>query len=285
MKFIYQDKQYSLAELKKEQQAFEKDLEVPNYLRKTVQPKLLGFDSGYCIAYDFLDDVYSQIASARYALLMGHKKLHDSNYISWSSGEIGQYWLRYEYLKNSIIWYSASYEMLWQALWFGYFLFRKLEFKIKNKIVKFHEVDSKETYQQLLTLCTYKNLNRALKSVSTEHSKSLFKQIDDFHITKEQKILRGWVNKLKHRGNIKARELYFSDGIQLEVGMFNSIYTTPEIVAIDEIVNVVKGYHVKFLKLTDYVYNFFNFTSVLQNQGNIDLQHLNIREYKKIIIE
>ncbi|WP_162054209.1 hypothetical protein [Pontibacter pamirensis] len=90
MKFIYQNKEYLLAELKEEQNAFEKELEVPDYLRKVEHLKLLGFDYGYCIAYDFFDDLYSQVTSARYALLMGHKKLYDSNYIKWSSGEIGQ---------------------------------------------------------------------------------------------------------------------------------------------------------------------------------------------------
>jgi hypothetical protein len=133
MKLIYKGKEYTLAELREEQRLFSENLQLPDYFRKVGLPMLIGFDYGYCLAFEFLDDVYSQAASARYALLLGHKKLHDSNHISWRSGETGQYWLRYEYLKNSIIWYNASYEMLWQALWFGYFLFRNLDFTVKKK--------------------------------------------------------------------------------------------------------------------------------------------------------
>ncbi|WP_162054210.1 hypothetical protein [Pontibacter pamirensis] len=197
--------------------------------------------------------------------------------------KLGSNRIRYQFLKNSIVWYSASYEMLWQALWFGFFLFRKNNFIIKKKPVTFYDIESKDIYQQLLTLCTYPNLERALLKVSTDHSALLLDNLRKFHECEEQKRVKIWVNKLKHNGNLKAKELYYKDSIELEEGKFNSNYTEPEVVAIDEMVNVLKGYHIKFCELVQYVYTFFDFASFIPEDRKV--RRMDVREYKKIVIE
>ena len=91
MKFIYQNNEYSLDELEKEHKTFKKKLKNPTFLISDRFALDFTLDYGYQIASDFFNDLFIQIMSAKFALIMGHNKIHDRNYVSWKSGARGQY--------------------------------------------------------------------------------------------------------------------------------------------------------------------------------------------------
>jgi len=288
MNIIYQGKEYTIEELRREQKLFEKSLEVPEYLQMDQVYDFVCLNPGYKLAIDFLGDLYFQITSARFALIMGHKKLHDSNYVSWDSGALGQIWLRSQYLRNAIVWYNSSYDLLWQAIWFGYSLFRKIGFgKPPQKI---QDVNSTETFQKLLRSCTYDKLCFALSAVEisegSDKAKELLEAIKEFNDYKQQKKVREWANSLKHRGSFKVKELYHPRS-GLTAGDFDSQYTKPLIVGIDEIPEILKDYHIAFCKLIRFTFSFFDFESMIpeKTEGAIYLdREAEEKDYKKIFI-
>lgn len=289
MKIIYQGKEYQLEDLRREQKQFEQSLEVPEYLKTEQVYDFVCFDPGYKLALGFFNDIYFQIASARFALIMGHKKLHDSNYVSWESGAIGQLWLRTEYLRNSIIWYNSSYDLLWQSVWFGFSLFRKI--KLGKPPKQIHDVDSEENFQKLLRSCTYDKLFSALSSVEenegSDNAKELIKRIQKFNGSEPQKEVREWANSLKHRGSFKVKELYNPSG-GLTIGTFNSDYTVPFIVGIDDISDILRKYHVSLCQLIKFTFDFFNFKDMIPEEieGKIPMDIVVKEEnYKKIVIK
>lgn len=283
MKFIYQNIEYTIEKLNEEQRNFEKLLDVPSYLQTDGNIDFFCLDPDYKLALDFFQDLYSQITSARFALIMGHKKLHDSNYVNQNSGKIGQYWLRFQYLKNAINWYNSSFDILWQTIWFGFALYKNIEFgRSPRKIL---QIDSPKAFKILLTRCKLDLIAKSLKEVDTVYSIELLKQIEKFNNSKEQKIIRKWANSLKHHGRFRIKELY-NPGSALKVGAFDSRFAQPMIVEIDKITEVLKDYHIAYCELTKYVYEFFNFDSMRppMENGKIPLRKRDEKEYKKIII-
>jgi len=178
MKIIYQNIEYTLQKLKHEQMNFEKSLEVPNYLILDGFIEFFCFDPEYKLAVEFCRDLYNQITSARFALILGHKKLHDSNYINWESDDLGQYWLRFQYLKNSINWYNSSFDILLQVIWFGFALYRIILFK--DSLKKNHYINSTETFNILLKKCRWKHILDSLKKVNSNASIELLNPLESF---------------------------------------------------------------------------------------------------------
>ena len=201
MKLIYQKKEYTLSDLEKENNNFTKKLKNPNFLISNRFAINFAFDPEYNIASDFFYNLYNQITRARFALIMGHKKIHDRNYVDWKSGEKGQYWLRSQYLENSIIWYNSSFDILLQTIWFGFSLYRKI-----NKL-RINKIDSPETYNKLLLACKYPTVKRALVQIGTSDSNDLLRVIEVYSKSNDRKKINGWANKLKHDGNFVVREL------------------------------------------------------------------------------
>jgi hypothetical protein len=281
MEIIYLNKKYTIKKLEEEQKKFQRALENPEFLIKKGLTDIFCFDPAYKIALDFFENIYNQFTAARFSLIMGHKKLHDSKYINWESGEEGQFWFRFMYLKNSIIWYNSSFELLWQAIWFGYRLYRNTE--IDKKII--HEIDSSKTYENLLLRCTYNRLTSSLRKINEEQSNCLLNKIQNFHSCKEQKTIRGWANSLKHKGNLFIKELYFS-GSGLKSGVFDSEFIKPKIIEIDLITETLKNYHINFNELLRYVYDFFDFKAMIPEgyNGKNEFRTRKEKEYKKIII-
>lgn len=284
MKVIYQNKEYTIEQLNKEQRDFENSLDVPNYLHSNDGLDFFCFDPQYKLAIDFFSDLYSQITSARFALVMGHKKLHDSNYVKWNSGEIGQYWLRFQYLKNSINWYNSSFDILWQAIWFGFALYRKIEFSRSPK--KIHDIDSPKAFKTLLERCKWDYIVKSLSEVDSVYSKDLLNQIKKFNDSQEQKVVRKWANSLKHHGSFRINELY-NPGSALIVGVFDSRYARPTIIEIDKITEALKEYHIAYCELTKYVFDFFNFDGMRPPivNGKTTILQKDEKDYKKIIIK
>lgn len=289
-KIVYKGKEYALEEIKKEQKLFQQGLEVPEFLKLDTMFDMFCVDPGYKIAKSIFDDLYIQVTSARFALIMGHQKLHDSNYISWQSGELGQLWLRSQYLRNSIIWYNSSYDLLWQSLWFGFALYRKILFKKPRRFI--HDIDSKNTFQEVLKECKFNNLKTALDSVEkgegAENAKKLMSKITDFHESDLQKKVREWANILKHHGNLKISELYNPPKSILKCGAFSSTYTAPLVIGIDEISDNLKEYHISLCNLIKFIHSFFDFEAMIgkQETGKMDISLIIEEEfYKKIIIK
>jgi len=279
MKFIYKDKEYTLNDLEKEHKKFAKSIKNPSFLLSNRFPLTFAFDPGYNIASDFFYDLYKQITSAKFALIMGHKKIHDRNFVNWESGATGQYWLRFQYIKNSIIWYNSSFDILLQTLWFGFSLYKRI--KINKK--RINEIDSSETYKDLLTACTYSKVKKVLKQINNPDSTDLLNEIDNYSKCNEREKINAWSNKLKHHGDFIISELY-SPSFGMKTGKYNSIYSNPEINEIEKLIEILKKHHLKLLKLTKFIFDFFNFDFFEKEEINIADIPKEI-EYKRIIIE
>ncbi len=78
MDLVYKDKIYTLEELYLAQISFEKSLEGVDYLILKNFFEFACLDPSYNLAVGLFRDLYSQLSSARFALLLGFRKLHDS---------------------------------------------------------------------------------------------------------------------------------------------------------------------------------------------------------------
>jgi hypothetical protein len=96
---------------------------------------------------------YTQCASARFALIQAHKKFYDSNMISWESGYKAQLWMRFQYLKNAVVWYNSYEDYIYQLIWF--------EFEMYTG-----SINNEKNYVQSLKDYSYTKVNSILKKMA-----------------------------------------------------------------------------------------------------------------------
>lgn len=258
MKIIYKGKEYSLKDLKIAQKTFNDSLKIPEYIAEyngTMEYRC--FDERYKLVFLFYIEHYEQLISARFALINSYRKIQDSNYINWNSGDYGQYWLRFQYLKNSIIWYNSSFELILQSLWFGFKLYNKINFKNKP----YNTIDSADAYKFFLEKCNIDNVKIGLeKSINSQDVIISLNKIKD---SIEFKNIKRWSNNLKHKGNFIVKEIYYPAG-GLKTQNFDSIYTTPEIIDIDIATETVKDFHIKLYEFAEEIFKLFNIPKIFE---------------------
>lgn len=283
MKFVYKDRKYTWNEWTEEYNRFVECLELPDDFRIDLNLREFGLiqDIGYSIAIDKFRELYSIIAGARSALMNAYLKFYDSNIISWESGYKGHLWMRFEHLKNAIIWYNASEDYIYQILWFAYDMYPDL-------------INSKESYQNCLKKCNYDKLLSTLKNLEpiNKDAKSLRIKISEYRNNPDVVYLREQLaNNLKHRANIQAiglEDLRMTGfKIQSKNGnqIFNSEWIEPELIDIDETIELLKRIHIKLVEYGRYILNFMNLNDMfIADEKGI---HLIIRDksvYKRISV-
>ncbi|MDB2051958.1 hypothetical protein QTI42_07855 [Clostridium perfringens] len=279
IKFVYNRKEYTLDELINDYNTFSREVELPNDLTEysILKPEILVVDKGYAISVGKLDELYGMIASARNALILSYQKFYDSNIISFESGEIGQLWMRAEYLKNAIVWYNSCEDYIYQIIWFAYELHGK-------------SISNREEYEKALKECTYGKVKNKVGEFNNENSKLLLELINNYRNDDQVKYLReNLANNLKHRANLAFEELYSEDIMTVYDGSLNiSEIVKPNLVSIDETIDIVKSVHIKLVKLARDIKEYINFTGMLvfNSKGEIDpFKHNDKPCYRKLMKE
>ena len=186
-------------------------------------------------------------------------------------------------MKGAINCYNSSFDILSQALWFGFDLYRVIEFD--KPIRNIQKIESESDFKTLLQKCNWTNLHNALNKEESENSKELLDRLAGFRESQTGENIRDWANNIKHHGKFNARELYRANSA-LKSGKFNSEYARPLIMTLDEIAEVLKEYHIQFCELSKYIIDFFNFDEsiTVKSDGEIILQPKDPSEFKKIHI-
>ena len=266
-----------------DEKSFNRSLKVISSILIKPEVELFCFDPGYKLAIDLCKDLYNQIVSARFQLIMGYKKLHDPEYFNWKFDDYGQNWLRFQYLKSAINNYNSAFDILCQTLWFGFDLYRVIESNKPKRTIQ--KIESESELKVLFRKCKWTNLHNALKKEGSENGKELLNRLESFRHSQAGKNIRDWAKTIKHHGKFNARELYRANSA-LIYGKFNSQYARPLTLSLDEIAEVLKEYHIQFYTLCKYIVDFFNFdTSItVTSDGELILHSKHPSEFKKIYI-
>jgi hypothetical protein len=283
MEFVYKGKNYSWEEWNKEYLLFVDELELPNDLMIDLNMRefSLTHDIGYGIAIDKFRELYSLIASARLSLINAFQKFYDSNIINWNSGGYrAQLWMRYNHLKNSIIWYNSCEDYTYQILWFAY------------EMNPYH-INSKQSYLRNLKKCNFDRIDNLLSEIeeSNSYAKDLRKNIRDYRYDPDVEELREELaNNLKHRANIQASGLEdlrmmgyvikSRDGSEA----FNSQWLQPKLIDLDVTIELLKRVHLKLIKHCRYIMDFMSFDELFEvdSEGNAILNNIRSKsDYKK----
>ncbi|MFC1223360.1 hypothetical protein ACFE6N_06090 [Pedobacter sp. BG31] len=174
-----------------------KSLAIPGELN--MAPAGLEFislgDFGYLIARDKFRQLYSLLATVRFAVCEAHKKLHKSP-ILWSNGYIGQMWIRSQYLKNAVLWYNSCDDYLLQIIWFAF------DFCDPNTL------DKPNKYKQTLRHCRWESLVPIMEARKAEPNIGfLLAKIKEFRSLAVVSMVRSIANSLKHHADIYIRDL------------------------------------------------------------------------------
>lgn len=283
MEFVYKGNKYSWNEWNKEYNDFINRLELPDDFRIEINLRehSLLQDIGYAIAFDKFAELYSLTASARSALLNSFNKFYDSNIISWESGYRGQLWMRFEYLKNAIVWYNSCEDYIYQIIWFAYDMYP-------------FTINSQEMYLKNLKECSYGKIVKKLKELENTNSdaKTLKERINSYRNDSDVLYLREELaNNFKHRANVQAigledlRMIGFTIKSKDGSDSFNSRWIEPKLVDIDDVIEVTSRVHSKLIDFGKFIFNFMDTENmfVLDENGNAIINRIQKKsKYKKI---
>jgi len=266
MEFVYKGHTYSWNEWYKEYTRFIDRLELPNDFLVDINLREHSIlqDIGYGIAFDKFIELYNLIASARSALINSFEKFYDTNIISWESGYKGQLWMRFEYLKNSIIWYNSCEDYIYQIIWFAYDIYPYL-------------INSKEKYLKNLKECSRSKIIKTLTDIETVNpdAKTLKERLNTYRKDQYVYYIREELaNSFKHRANVQAKGLENTRLIGFSIkkkdgnDLFNSRWIEPELIDIDEVIEIVSRIHVKLIELGRFILDFMNIDKMFEIDEN-----------------
>lgn len=216
-------------------------------------------DTGLIIASQKIQELERIFSSAKFALVKGSHDKHQG-----VSGDDAQTVIRFEFLKNAIIWYNSCYDYILQIVYFG-FDFNK-------------PISCRSEYLKELNNCRYQIPKNPKKLNSTFYTKfekiasengdaqDLFERLNTFYFENKGK-LRDWANKLKHQGGIELDILYTKP---LDYGfrnedckeLFSDYYIIPTIISLDEVIKEGIRVHIEIVQIVDYLYNFIGFKDI-----------------------
>ncbi|RZK43343.1 MAG: hypothetical protein EOO90_03530 [Pedobacter sp.] len=261
-----------------ENNEFLKSLEMPNELN--LPPASFQFvnlgDYGYLIAIEKFRQLHNLMATARFALSQAHQKLHKSP-VLWSSGYIGQIWLRTQYLKNAVLWYNSCDDYFLQIIWFAFDFFNP------------HTLTKPEVYKNLLKKCRWESLKKPLIPRKSEANiELLLLKINELHSDNDLKEVRNIANSLKHHADIFIQDLDLQPDFSLTSYQgFNSEAVANTGLDIDETVLLLQKAHQKLTDFSKFLINYIDFDKPFENdeKGVIHLDRIKEKSlYKKFYI-
>ena len=272
LKIIYKDKEYTLEELISESNELLKGLTVP--IEFQFQNSIIGWclinDKGYAVAGEKFKDLYSVIASARFALLNAHTKIHKHN-ISWQSGYPAQLWLRSQYLQNSILWYNSCEDYILQIIYFAFDFYSDLK-----------------QYKKEMKKCRFDNICKKLdKYDHLPNTHILYNNLLSYHNDPSVKIIRDYADLTKHNQLLKFHGLDSNLPLYYNTHDFTTKDIEPKKIDIDETVDVLKDVHQKIISLGLFLLKFIEFENMFEHDtegSRIFNETRSRKEFKKLII-
>lgn len=272
LKIIYREKEYLLEDLQEESNDFSKGLLLPlDFKVKSIVTDVgLQYDKGYAIAGEKFRDLYSVLASARFALINAHTKIHKSG-ITWESGYSGQMWLRSQFLQNSILWYNSCEDYFLQVIWFAFDFYSDLkDYEGEMRKCKFEKIKNK--------LENYEDSTKAKLLLN-----SLLNYREDINV----KRIREISNLIKHKQLIKFIGLDNQRTMSINSLDFNSKWIDPKVIDIDIAINELSLVHNSIVNLGIFLFEFTDFDGMfpMNENGRIPWgENKPKKEYKKISI-
>ncbi|SDF43833.1 hypothetical protein SAMN05216464_11816 [Mucilaginibacter pineti] len=278
LKISYKGKDYTLKELVEDNNQFSKLILIPDRLNKHYSSLLVSssMDFGYIIALDKFKHLYSLLATARFALTQAHQKLHKSP-VTWSSGYLGQLWIRSQFLKNSVLWYNSCDDYFLQIIWFAF------DFTDPNKLT------TQAKYKRVLKDCRWESLLKALEPKKYENEViNLLNEIDKFHNDDTVKQVKSIANSLKHHADIYIQDLETQpDYLITSYQGFTSAATANKGLDIDESAILLQDMHKKVVEFASFLHVYIDFDKAFEpdEAGVINLaQRKDKATYKKFYI-
>lgn len=272
LKIIYKGKEYLWEELIKETQKFTNDLKLPQefLLDSSVRDFRFFFDFGYGIADYKFHDIFSVLASARFALINSHTKIHRHG-VSWESGYFSQLWLRSQYLLNAILWYNSCEDYFLQTIWFAFEFYEDLT-----------------NYPDQMTKCNYKNVQNKLAPYKhLPNCKVLYDTLNAFHGNENIRYLRGLANNIKHKQFLRFTELDEKSNIEVLSGGIKSSSFEAEHLDLDATIDKIKNAHIEIVNFGFFLLEYIDFPAmfIFRDKDVIEMgERKNKREYKKLSV-
>lgn len=256
---IYDGNKFSLYDFFERIRNFEK--QIPNLeeingleLKYELIVKHTGFqnqDDFYLViinTFRVFQDLYEVFSSARFALLKAQRILHLKSSIDWKDGK-EQLLLRSIWLNNAIVLYNSCFDKLLQTIWIG----RELYIGYKNKKMTValcrKDMGTNEGLEKVYYWCNYNNIKNQLP-------KDLENAINLIYLDKPDSV-RHYANSIKHRGGMRYKNVFPFGQIydNWENASYSSFNTRNE-KDLDDVIEVVKEYHIAFRELTLKVLSF-----------------------------
>jgi hypothetical protein len=272
LKIKYKDREYLIEELLKETKELHKELTLPKefQINWAITEWGLVNDKGYAIAGDKFNDLYSMLASARFALINAHTKIQN-NLISWESGYVGQLWLRSQFLQNSIVWYNCCEDYIMQIIWFAFDFYKDLS-----------------NYTTEMRRCRYSNIRKGLAEyINLPNSQILIEKIESFHNDQSISINRKYADLTKHNQILRFKGLDHGRLIEVNSNNFSSKLIEPFEIDIDDTIDTLRIVHGKVIEIGKFLLDFINFNGMFIYDEKGRRQLLEPRpqlDYKKISI-
>lgn len=272
LKIRYKNVEYKIDDLFKESNDLLKELILPDKfnLNFFITDTGLFNDKGYAVAGEKYNDLYSVIASARFALFNSHLKIHNDQ--SLLESDYSQtLWLRSQYLQNSIIWYNSSEDYIMQIIWFAFDFFTDLT-----------------DYLNEMSRCNYARIHQELlKHSDSLNTAELLKQLESYHNNDDVKYVHKLANFLKHKQMLNISGLDLGRLMKFKSKSFSSDLLEKTWIDIDDTIKRIANVHKLIIEFGTFLFDFIDFDSmfVLNEEGSILLgQTRNKGDYKKVII-
>ena len=193
--------------------------------------------------FRIFQDLEFMITTARWALIQAHKILHFRSGLVWKNGW-EQLWTRATWLNNAIIMYDSCFDKLIQSVWIGTEGYNAKQNLNRTSLCSIDGLDS-----------IYKGCWHRSKKDFSKISNPYRELIESFFSSEITKKVADYAQSIKHRGGMRYLDLFPYGQIfeKTDDNSYCSVRTRNQ-VDIDEVVEIVKNYHIKLCENTSKVY-------------------------------
>ncbi|WP_143260746.1 hypothetical protein [Alistipes sp. An116] len=195
-------------------------------------------------------DVYNTIAGARLSVALAQIK-EFPEFIQ--QNEWGYNWMRSRYATDAILLYEASFDLILQIPWIFFQIY-----KLNDS-----SLDLRKNLASILKACRLRNRvdSQTGKIVAfgleDNINSELYSLLKEFN-NKNNHIISQLANYIKHKQCISFKELKLQNSFVVLGRNYNSESSLVEH-SLDEIIVILKGHHMKLIKLCEDVQSFFPF--------------------------
>lgn len=221
-----------------------------------------------------LQDLYDEICAARFALITSCQVKYPE-YLSADVDDRGHLWIQSQFVNTAILWYNATYDILLQAVWIYYGLYKQ----VKHPLVL-------SNIDKVLESCKKRIVIELIPDGDVK------KELESFHDKEHPSVgevpyrnghVVEWANTLKHRRMIEYEELNkrkhstcfitlsrfpeivvkgqtpLIENPQEEIETLYNSNETLKIISMTDVINVLFEYHKDICQLSKLVFDKIEF--------------------------